>query len=63
MQRIIEKIMKFNATNPAVAIDGEALVNSVQRRYKDRALANITGGMPVNKKLMPYLDGMRDYAR
>ena len=63
MQRVIEKIMKFNATNPAVAIDGEALVNSVQRRYKDRALANITGGMPVNKKLMPYLDGMRDYAR
>ena len=63
MQRVIEKIMKFNATNPAVAIDGEALYNSVQRRYKDRALANITGGMPVNKKLMPYLDGMRDYAR
>jgi tRNA uridine 5-carbamoylmethylation protein Kti12 len=56
MQRVIEKIMKFNAANPAVAIDGEALVNSVQRRYKDRALANITGGMPVNKKLMPYLD-------
>lgn len=63
MQRVIEKIMKFNAANPAVAIDGEALYNSVQRRYKDRALANITGGMPINKKLMPYLDGMRDYAK
>jgi hypothetical protein len=63
MQRVIEKIMKFNAANPAVAIDGGALYDSVQRRYKDRALANITGGMPINKKLMPYLDGMRDYAR
>jgi hypothetical protein len=55
--------MKFNAANPAVAIDGGALYDSVQRRYKDRALANITGGMPINKKLMPYIDGMRDYAR
>ena len=63
MQRAIEKIMKFNAANPSVAIDGSALYDSVQRRYKDRALANITGGMPINKKLMPYLDGMRDYAR
>ena len=63
MQRIIEKILKFNAANPAVAIDGAALYDSVQRRYKDRALANITGGMPINKKLIPYLDGMRDYAR
>jgi hypothetical protein len=63
MQRAIEKIIKFNAANPNVAIDGSALYDSVQRRYKDRALANITGGMPINKKLMPYLDGMRDYAR
>ena len=63
MQRAIEKIMKFNAANPSVAIDGSALYDSVQRRYKDRALANITGGMPINKKLIPYLDGMRDYAR
>lgn len=63
MQRVIEKIIKFNAANPAVAIDGEALYNSVQRRYKDRALANITGGMPINKKLIPYLDNMRDYAK
>ena len=63
MQRAIEKIMKFNAANPSVAIDGSALYDSVQRRYKDRALANITGGMPINKKLIPYLDGMRDYSR
>ena len=63
MQKVLEKIQKFNKTNPGVAIDGDALYNSIQRKYQDRALANITGGMPINKKLLGQLNGMRDYAQ
>ena len=63
MQRVIDKIIKFNGTNPGVAIVPDGLIKSVQQRYKDRALANITGGMGINKKLIPELQGMLDYSR
>jgi hypothetical protein len=63
MTKVIQKIQKFNRTNPGVAIDPDTLFNSVQRKYQDRALANITGGMPVNKKLVGQLNGMRDYSQ
>lgn len=63
MQRVIVKISKFNTANPGVAIVPEGLIKSVQQRYKDRALANITGGMGINKKLIPELQGMLDYSR
>jgi len=63
MTKVIQKIQKFNRTNPGVAIDPDALFNSVQRKYQDRALANVTGGMPINKKLLGQLNGMRDYSQ
>jgi hypothetical protein len=62
MAKVLEKIQRFNKTNPGVAINGEAIANSVKRKYQDRALANITGGMPINKKLMGQLNSMRDYS-
>ena len=63
MNRVIGKIMTFNKANPGVAIVPEGLIKSVQQRYKDRALANITGGMGINKKLIPELQGMLDYSK
>jgi hypothetical protein len=63
MTKVIQKIQKFNKTNPGVAIDPDALFNSVQRKYQDRALANITGGMPIDKKLIGQLNNMRDYSQ
>jgi len=62
MAKVLEKIQRFNKTNPGVAINGEAIANSVKRKYQDRALANITGGMPINKKLLGQLNSMRDYS-
>ena len=59
--KVIEKMVKFSQTNPGVRIDPEALVDSIEKRYKDRALANITGGMGLNKNLMPQLLPMLEY--
>jgi hypothetical protein len=36
-------------------------MKSVTKRYKDRAMANMTGGMGIDKKLMPQLIDMLDY--
>jgi len=63
MQRVVEKIRRFNSANPGVAIVPDGLIKSVKQRYKDRALANVTGGMGINKKLIPELQGMLDYSR
>ena len=63
MAKVLEKIQQFNKSNPGVAIDGNSIVNSVQRKYQDRALSNMTGGMPINKKLIGQLNGMRDYSQ
>jgi hypothetical protein len=63
LEKVIEKIIAFNNTNPAVGIDPNSLFKSVDKRYKDRALANITGGMSVNKNLLPQLQGMLDYSQ
>jgi hypothetical protein len=63
LERVLEKIVTFNTTNPMVGIDPNSLFKSVDKRYKDRALANITGGMSVNKNLMPQLQGMLDYSQ
>jgi hypothetical protein len=59
--RVLEKVMKFNAANPAVAIKPINLTNSVKTRYKLRALAESTGGMSVNKKLIGQLQGLADW--
>jgi hypothetical protein len=60
---VIEKIQNFSMTNPGAAIDGENLIDSVNKRYEDRALSNITGGMGINKKLIPQLMPMLDYSK
>lgn len=61
LEKVIDKIIAFSQTNPGVAIDPKKLVTSVSKRYKDRALANITGGMNVNKNLIPQLVDMLEY--
>ena len=61
MAKVIEKMVTFSQTNPGVRIDPDALVDSIQKRYKDRALANITGGMGLNKNLIPQLLPMLEY--
>jgi hypothetical protein len=63
LERVLEKIVTFNATNPMVGIDPNSLFKSVNKRYQDRALANITGGISINKNLMPQLQGMLDYSQ
>jgi hypothetical protein len=63
LDRVLEKMSKFNTTVPELAINGETLSNSVIKRYQDRALANSTGGMGLDKKLIPRLEGMLDYGR
>ena len=63
LERVSEKITKFNVANPGNAVKAEDLRTSAIKRYKDRALANITGGMSINKKLIPQLDSMLDYSR
>lgn len=61
LDRVLEKMGKFNSTIPELAINGKTLSTSVYKRYQDRALANSTGGMGLDKKLIPRLEGMLDY--
>jgi hypothetical protein len=61
MAKVINKIVKFSQTNPGVAVDPDKLVDSIEKRYQDRALANITGGMGLNKNLIPQLLPMLEY--
>jgi hypothetical protein len=63
MAKVIEKMVTFSQTNPGVAIDPEKLVDSIEKRYKDRALANMTGGMGLNKNLIPQLLPMLEYGK
>jgi hypothetical protein len=46
---------------PSYPILGESLERSINNRYKARALAEITGGIPINKNLMAELEGMGYY--
>ena len=59
--RVLDKVAKFNAANPGVAITSKNLVNSVKTRMKLRAMAESTGGMAINKKLIGQLQGMADW--
>ena len=61
MDRVIAKIVKYNSVNPEKGIDSKTLLSSVKKRYQERALANITGGMGINKKLIGKLDSWREY--
>jgi hypothetical protein len=59
--RVLEKISRFNSANPGVAIYPETLLDSVERRYKERAAASITGGVRLNKNLIGQLGEMNRY--
>jgi hypothetical protein len=61
--RVIQKITRFNKTNPEYAIDADALINSIKKHYTQRALNNMTGGVSVNKKAMGRLSGMLEYSK
>ena len=61
IEETLETIAKFNTANPGVSITGANLSRSVTTRYKQRGLAEITGGMSLNKKLIGQLSGMNDY--
>jgi hypothetical protein len=60
-EKTINKIIRFNASNPGMAITSKNLTSSVLNRYRQRALAQITGGMNVQKKLIGQLGGMSAY--
>ena len=59
--RVLEKITRFNSSNPGDAITTKALTSSVKRRYKQRAIAQLTGGVSINKKLLGQLGDMGGY--
>lgn len=63
IDKVLEKIDKFNNVNGAVAITGEKLQKSVKTRYQQRAMAESTGGMPINKKLIGDLEDMAAYGK
>jgi hypothetical protein len=59
--RTMDKINRFNAGNPTMAITGKNIANSIKRRYKLRALSSVTGGAKINKKLIGQLSEMGEY--
>jgi hypothetical protein len=59
--RTIDKISRFNRSNPGMAITGENIQDSVKRRYKLRAEAIGTGGVKINKKLRGQLGDANAY--
>jgi hypothetical protein len=61
IDRVLEKVSKFNGTYGEIAITPDKLQKSVKTRYKQRAMAEMTGGMPLNKKLISTLEDMGDY--
>jgi hypothetical protein len=61
LARVSEKIMRFNTSNPAVGIRGSNLSRSVRDKYRQRLIAQLTGGMNINKKLISDLGGMAEY--
>ena len=60
-ERVFNKIMRFNSANPGSAITPRSLRESIKRRYKQRILAEGTGGARINKKLIGQLGGMNEY--
>jgi hypothetical protein len=61
MDRVMDKIDKFNDANGAVAITGAQLQKSVKTRYTNRAISESTGGISINKKLISDLEDMQGY--
>jgi hypothetical protein len=61
MDRVMDKIDRFNDANGAVAITGAQLQKSIKTRYTNRAIAESTGGISINKKLISDLEDMQGY--
>jgi len=61
LNRTMEKISRFNTSNPGMAITGKNITNSIKRRYKLRALSEVTGGAKINKNLIGQLGEMNRY--
>ncbi|MGI9136099.1 MAG: PLxRFG domain-containing protein [Candidatus Nanopelagicales bacterium] len=61
MERVSEKISRFNKSNPTMGIKGSNLSRSIRDKYRQRMLSQLTGGMNVNKKLIGELGGMAEY--
>jgi hypothetical protein len=59
--RVLDKIATFNQMYPAYPIKASTLVRSIKTRYRARAMAELTGGIPINKNLMATLDDMGYY--
>ena len=57
----LEKIAVFNTSNPGRSIKPDNLKDSVLTRYRQRALAQTTGGINIDKKLIGQLGGMSAY--
>jgi hypothetical protein len=61
LERVSDKISRFNRSNPAVGIKGSNLSRSIRDKYRQRMIAQLTGGMNINKKLISDLGGMSEY--
>jgi len=61
LDRVENKIDRFNAMYPDYSIEEETLNRSVEGRYRRREEAEETGGMPINKRLLPLLADMGAY--
>jgi hypothetical protein len=59
--RTVDKISRFNTSNPGMAITGKNIQDSIKRRYKLRAEAIGTGGVKINKKLRGQLGEANEY--
>lgn len=62
-ERVLDKVISFNRAHPGVAIKANQLSASVKTRFKMRAMAESTGGMPINKKLIGELQDMADWGK
>jgi hypothetical protein len=59
--RVLDKIARFNRTYPTYPITAATLQRSIKTRMKARALASVTGGIPINKNLIQTLQDMGYY--
>jgi hypothetical protein len=59
--RVLDKISKFNTTYGEVAITPSQLQKSIKTRYTNRAIAESTGGISIDKKLIGRLSEMQEY--
>jgi len=61
INRVEDKIDRFNAMYPDYPIEEETINRSIEGRYSRREEAEETGGMPINKRLLPALAEMGAY--